>query len=334
MGAKLPVVVGGAFALAGAVSVTFAASTALLIAGVVLAAASAGLCWTPFNAVAGRLVRARRRDRVLSIVSTGTTLGIALMALGAIALAWTGASWRIIWGATALSGALVVALAYYLLPPSRRLLPRQPSDVPTLDVRETSRRLCKRSARPLYALAFAFGMSTAIFSTFAVDHLAVAGTSEEAGEKNAALIIGGLIFLAYGILGAVGFLTDTIERLIGLRGTAALCAVAAMLGAASLAFAPANWTLALAGSGLVGASVMVFSVLLSIAGLRLFPALPVMGFTVAVIAVSLGSVVGPALAGSLADAYGTGMALWTAAGVAGLALLVAPAVRTDPDHAS
>ena len=149
LGAKLPVVLGGACALGGAALVAIASSVPVLVAGVILAAASAGLCWTPFNAVAGRLVRPRRRDGVLSIVSTGTTLGVAVMALGALLLAWTGADWRLIWAATALAGAGTTGLAYTFLPPSRRLVPRRPPNVPSLDGRELARRLGKRAAWPL-----------------------------------------------------------------------------------------------------------------------------------------------------------------------------------------
>ena len=321
LGAKLPVVAGGALALVGAATVALATNTVWMATGVILAAASAGLCWTPFNAVAGRLVRARRRDRVLSIVSTGTTLGIALMAGGALALAWTGASWRTVWMATAASGALVAGLAFTLLPPSGRLIPRHPPNVPRLDARAMMARLAKRAAWPTHALAFLFGAASAVFSTFAVDH--VAGSA--GGD---ALTVGGLVFLAFGIVGAVGFAGDAIERGLGMRGALAACFAALMAGAAALALMPAAWPVVLAGAGLVGAGSMVFCVLLAVATMRLFPALPVMGFTLAVVAMSLGSVAGPALAGWLADAHGTGATLLAGAAVAaGAALLsLAPGV--------
>ena len=308
-GAKLPVVAGGAMAVGGAALVTVAASVPVLVAGVVLAAASAGLCWTPFNAVAGRLVRARRRDGVLSIVSTGTTLGIAAMALGALALAWTGASWRVVWGATAAGAALAMGLAWALLPPSRRLVPRRPPDLPDLSPRDALRRLGKRAAWPLYGLAFAFGAVSAVFATFAVDHVTGAMAASGTTGSDAALIVGGLVFLAYGLFGAAGFWADAIERRLGMTGALVGCFGALAAGSAAVALASGGWALALLGSGLVGASVMVFCALLSVAGLRLFPVLPVMGFTVAVFAISIGSVAGPALAGVLADASGTGAAL-------------------------
>lgn len=322
LGAKLPVVIGGMCALLGAVLVAVAASVPMLVAGVVIAAASAGLCWTPFNAVAGRLVRHRRRDGVLSIVSTGTTLGTALMALGALLLAWTGADWRLVWFATALAGGVTIVLAYALLPPSHRLVPRHPPDVPTLDRHELLRRLGKRHAWPFYGFALAFGAVSAVFATFAVDH--VAGTA-----SSNTLVVGGLLFLAYGLLGGVGFLADAIERRLTLSGAIVACFAAASIGAGTLALFPGSWTLVMAGSGLSGASVMVFSVLLSIGGLRLFPALPVAGFTLAVVAMSAGSVVGPAVAGAIADTVGTSAALAAAAIIAAVTAAVAVPLRVD-----
>ena len=325
-GAKLPVVIGGAAALAGAALVTIATSTAIMVVGVVLAATAAGLCWTPFNAVASRLVRERRRDRVLSFVSTGTTLGIALMALGALLLAWTGASWRWVWGATAVMGGLSAAVAFMLLPPSRNLVPRRPPDVSELPMRDMLRRAAKREACPVHALAFSFGALSAAFATFAVDHLVETGRVADgpAPTERTMLTLGGLVFLAYGMVGAVGFLSDAIERRLGLARAVAGCFLVAALGTTLLALVPASWTFALSGAGLVGGSVMVFCVLLSVATLRLFPLLPVMGFTVAVLAMSIGSIAGPAVVGMVADGYGTTVGLLLVAGLAGLTGLATP----------
>lgn len=315
-GAKLPVVVGGVAALGGAALVAIAQSTWSMALGVVVAAASAGLCWTPFNAVAGRLVRPHRRDRVLSMVSTGTTLGIAAMALGALALAWTGASWRIVWVVTGAAGMAVAALAFALLPPSHRLVPRTRPDVPPLDTAELARRLGKCSAWPIYALAVMFGTVSAVFGTFAVDHVAGAMHVDGGSELRSPLVPGGLVFLAYGAGGTLGFATDAIERRLGLRTAFAASFAALALGTGSLALVPESWVLTLGGAGLVGAGVMVFCVLLAVATLRAFPALPVVGFTAGVIAMSLGSVMGPIAAGWLADTWGTGLALLSGAIVA------------------
>jgi predicted MFS family arabinose efflux permease len=312
-GAKLPIVAGGIAALAGAGLVAVAGSVGALTLGVVLAAASAGLCWTPFNAVAGRLVRASRRDRVLSVISTGTTLGTAAMGLGALALAWTGADWRLVFGATALGGAAVAGLAFGALPPTGRLRPRARRPPGGGDARRgMAARLLRREAWPMHALAIAFGAVSAVFATFAVDHVAGAAAGASA------LVAGGAVFLAYGTLGAAGFAAAAFERRAGLRPAIAACFAAAGLGTGALALAPQVWPMVLTGAGLVGASVMVFAALLAVAALRLFPALPVTGLTAMVAAMSVGSVAAPPLAGLLADAHGTGMALLTVAAGAAL----------------
>ena len=327
-GAKLPVVIGGVAALAGATLVTVASSTSVMIAGVVLAASSAGLCWTPFNAVASRLVREKRRDRVLSFVSTGTTLGIALMALGSLLLAWTGASWRWIWGATAAMGAFSAAIAFMLLPPSRSLVPRRPPNVSELAPLDMLRRAAKREAWPVHALAFSFGALSAAFATFAVDHLVESGrvAGGPAPDEAGMLILGGLVFLAYGVVGAAGFLSDAIERRLGLLHAIAGCFLAAALGTALLALVPQSWAVALSGAGLVGGSTMVFCVMLSVATLRLFPLLPVMGFTVAVLAMSIGSIAGPAVVGVVAEGYGTTAGLLLVSAIAAVTGIATPLV--------
>ena len=174
----------------------------------------------------------------------------------------------------------------------------------------------RRAAWPLHAAALAFGLTTSAFFTFAVDHVA-------AGSDRPPLALGGLVFLGFGVAGGLGFLADALERRAGPPGAMALAFAAAATGTAALALVPDRLLAVMAGAGLVGASVMIFAALLAMAAMRVFPALPVMGLTVTVLAMSVGSVAGPAATGALADAFGTGAALMVGAAVAGIAAVTA-----------
>jgi MFS family permease len=60
----------------------------------------------------------------------------------------------------------------------------------------------------------------------------------------------------------------------------------------------------LAASGLHGAALMMVSAVFSFWSLRLFPGRGTVGFTAALLSLAAGSVLGPALAGLLAEAQG------------------------------
>ena len=320
LGAKAPIVAGGALAALGGAAAAVAQEAALLAVGVALAAASAGLCWTPFNAVAGRIVRPRRQAGVLSLVSTGSALGIGAMAAGALLMAWTPVTWRAIFAATALGGAGAAGLAFAWLPPSRRLVPRNRPDAPPLRPATLLDSLATREAAPLHLAAGAFGAVSAAMSTFAVDHVA-------AGGGLAPAVAGGTVYAAYAAFGLAGFAAGAFERRVGLADAMAACFLALGAGTGLLAAWPGALGAAALGAGLGGAGVMVFSVLLAVAAMRQHPDLPVVGFSAVVVTTSAGSVVGAAAAGGIADlgGAGTGEAL-AAAALVGLLAALAPAL--------
>ena len=75
-GPRLPVGIGLLSAAGGSTLVALAPNATVLAAGVVLAGTSAGWSWAPYNDAVERTVPGSSRDRVLSVVSTGTTFGI------------------------------------------------------------------------------------------------------------------------------------------------------------------------------------------------------------------------------------------------------------------
>ncbi|MFW5661405.1 MAG: MFS transporter, partial [Oceanicaulis sp.] len=83
---RTPVLIGLIAAAAGMALIAAAQNVLMLAGGAVLAMSSAGFSWAPFNAAVNRRLEESRRPTALSIVSTGTTVGIAAAALTALGL--------------------------------------------------------------------------------------------------------------------------------------------------------------------------------------------------------------------------------------------------------
>ena len=115
-GPRLPVLAGLLSAGVGTALVALSPNAAVLAAGVVLAGTGAGWSWAPYNDAVGLAVPASSGDRVLSIISTGTTLGVALTGLAALSAAAYGLPWRAAWSAFAAGSLAVAALNAALLP--------------------------------------------------------------------------------------------------------------------------------------------------------------------------------------------------------------------------
>lgn len=314
-GPRLPVVCGALAAAAGMALVAVSQNSAMLAFGIVLAATSAGFCWSPFNDVAGRAVPGSSRDRVLSIVSTGTTAGIAGAGLCALAVAGLEQSWRTIWmgfAAVAMLCALVAA----------RSLQDLPVPPPASLDRGTFKRLVKKAARPLHAIAASFGATNGIYLSFAVDHVNAAGgiAGLQAGGS------GAVLFIAFGVGGTLGLLTADIEQRIGLRRlvqTIFLCSMASLL---LVAFWPTNWVSVTASAALQGLCLMGLSAIYSFVSGRLYPDLPTLSFTAVLATYALGNVIGPVLAGYTAAAFGLAAVF---SGAAALSLATAVFFRAD-----
>jgi len=148
-------------------------------------------------------------------------------------------------------------------------------------------------------------MTNAVFMSFAADRVVAAGglpgLPDEAGSA--------VIFLGYGVFGVLGLATGRIEARTGLA--ALFCAIfaAAALSLVLIALAPGSWSAVVAASGLHGAALMMVSAVFSFWSLRLFPGRGTLGFTATLLCVAAGSVLGPALAGLLAEARGPAVML-------------------------
>jgi len=346
-GQRLPVIVGALAATAGFVAVALAGDAGLLAFGIALAGASAGLCWAPFNDAAERVLPDAARASALSVISTGTTVGVIVAAGLALAVTQGLIGWRVAWIAFAVGGIGLTAAAWAGLPSSRRgprpaikavveileaSLPSMPSPDgsplaegsagavsgersgagagsaaasgsgtgPAGEAGAQGSGLMRREVFPLYGTALCFGMTNAIFLSFAADRVVAAGGLAGVPDDAASTVI----FFGYGICGLLGLATGQIELRTGL---AALFFVIFSAGALSLlliGLAPTSWNAVLAASGLHGMAIMMVSAVFSFWSLRLFPGRGTLGFTATLLSLAIGSVIGPTLAGILAELAG------------------------------
>ena len=306
-----PVLFGLAAATLGLGVVALAPSLPVVAIGVFLATSSAGLAWTPFNDAVHRKVRDEDRPSVLSVVSTGTGVGIALAGLAALVVVLGGLSWRLSWAFFAAASAVALFgnwVAFRGVDKDRR-------EGPT----EGWRELLQAAAVPLLAIGFVFGTTSAIYISFAADHMVTVGGVS--GVPVAATPA--LVFICYGLFGLAGLLTGRVEAVIGLPLLLRLLMLAGALSVALVAFAPDGWAGVVLSAGGQGVYVMMTSAVLAFWTERLFPSLPSLSFTAVLLAAAAGSFLGPAAAGVVSDAVGTeAMFLGTAALPALTALLL------------
>lgn len=303
-----------AFITAGLVSaalgmglVAFAPNAPLLAAGVVLAGSSAGWSWAPYNDAAARLVVESRRDRVLSIISTGTTFGIVATGVTALLL---GADWRFAW--LAFAGAAILAL----VPNVRTLgglgVRTEGQTGPETGAQEaapdpTWRRFVRPESVPLFVVAASFGITSAFYFSFAVDLIVAAGVTRTFG--------GPALYALIGMAGISGILTGDAVARFGARRV--LLATLAGLSAAAflLGVAPSSWIAIGISASLHGAGVMVMSALLAIWNAAVFPVRPAAGFSATLFVFGVGLTLGPVVLSALAGPLGLEAVFLVAGGI-------------------
>ncbi|WP_051694120.1 MFS transporter [Desulfohalovibrio reitneri] len=318
LGPRAPVIAGGLAAASGMGLVAGASSVHSLAAGVILAASSAGFCWVPYNNAVGRAVSENLWGRVLSIVSTGTTFGIAGAAVLALAILNTGFGWRITWAVFSVAGLAAAVVNAFALGDMRGGGPR---DEGAFGIAEDMglRELLRARAVPLYGVALSFGVTSSIFLSFAVEHVTDAGGL---GGGNGE--IGPILFLAFGAVGVPGMFTGEFESRIGLRRLLRIIFICSFASLALLGVAPGSWATVLVSAALQGGFVMTVSAVLAFWSLRVFPFIPAVSFTAVLLLVAAGNAAGPALASLAATRIGMGMMFLACGGLSLLTALALP----------
>jgi predicted MFS family arabinose efflux permease len=315
-GPRLFVTVGGISATTGMILVAIAPNAPLLATGLILAASYAGWSWSPYNDAVEREVPSRLRGRVLSAISTGTTFGLAMAGLIALAAGVWGLPWRAAW-----LGFAAAALAVTVW--NARVLPRGPQG-PESSVSQHGVDpgwLLRPGSVVLFGVALSFGVVSGFYWAFAVDFISRSGVlPPEAGS---------IFYIALGIAGFVGLLTgDAIAR-FGLRYTLAACFVSLGVVGLLMGFVPAAWASVGFSAAFLGVGIMCTSALLSVWSSLLFPERPSTGFSAVLLFLGIGTIVGPVALGTFAGHFGLDAAFLVAGALALLTAPVAALARTS-----
>jgi predicted MFS family arabinose efflux permease len=291
-GPKTPILTGLFAATLGLGIAALATGLWVLCLGIFLAMSSAGFAWTPFNDAVHRKVIDPWRPTSLSAISSGTAAGIAGAGLAAFVMVATGFSWRIAWGIFAAASALALVGNWAAM----RDMDRDPDS----ERGRNWRLMLHVAAIPLFVVGFVYGTTSSIFISFAADRM-VEQSSLDSVPKRA---IPALVYIVLGIFGLAGLATQSLKQAIGLP---LLLRLVLGTGAASLAFVallPQSWAGIVAAAGLQGLHIMMTSAILAFWSDRLFPTVPSLSFTAALLATAAGSILGPALAGLASGAVG------------------------------
>ena len=322
VGPRVPVVAGALCAGAGMLLIAAARGPVPLVAGVLLAGTSPALCVAPFADAAAMLVGEGRRGRVLSVVSTGTTFGLA--AAGPVVLltavggpADGGQAWRYAWAAFA-AAAFLVALW------NARLLPDEPYRGAGAGGAGGGEGVgagwfLRRGSAPLLGQAFAYGMTGAFYYTYAVDLARQSGLGGAWGP-----IMWGLV----GLAGVTGVLSGDAAARYGLGRCLAACLLVLAASVGALGLAGGSGPLVAACAAAFGASYFPVAALLLVWSGGVFRERPTAGFSVVLFSLALGSIVGPAAFGVVAGLFGLRAAFWCAAALTALSIALRP---SSPD---
>jgi predicted MFS family arabinose efflux permease len=285
LGARGLIAAGGACAAGGMLLAGLSRSPAMLVAGLLIAGASAGLVYPPFSDVTASGVDPHRRSRVLATISSGTGWGVAIAAPVAIAL---GAHWRTAWLVFAAAAVLATGWALAVLPRSR------PARA-TLPALKASWFVCPRSG-PLLAGALLIGLASSVYWTFAVDLLVGSGSLSSSQSR---LFLG-----VVGVASVAGMIGGDASRRIGAGATFAAAVIGEGAALALLALGPGSLVIAALSAALFGIGYNVAVSIETLWSARVFASRPSAGLASVMFMSAAGLLIGPPIAGFLADAAG------------------------------
>jgi predicted MFS family arabinose efflux permease len=316
-GPRVPVVSGCVLLAVGAAITASAPGPVLLAVGVIAAGTSAGGTWAPFSDAVDAQVPSSGRRRALALVNAGSPIGLVLTSVLVLV---AGDRWRAVWWGFAAVGLAAGAAAWQVLAPG--------TAGPTADRGrpELGWFLNRRSVR-LFAVALGISVTSGAYFAYAPD------TAQDGGLAG---WIGPAMWATLGMAGAaVGSFGGRIADRFGLRGP--LAGMLTLVGGGTLALqaAPGSVTAALGSAALFGVGFTTGFALLVMWSQEVFHDRPATGFTLAIVVIAAGFIVGPSLFGLLADTFGRGVALLASAAPALLVALIPPSreLRGEPHDA-
>ncbi|HKR50414.1 MAG TPA: MFS transporter [Pseudonocardiaceae bacterium] len=307
----------------GMAMVAFAPGVEVLVPGLILAGMSSGWAWAPYSDAVDRMLPTTRRDRVLALLPCGTAF--AVVVAGPLALVTAGGHWRYAW--MVFAGTALLVTVY-----NARVLPGGPHPTKHGDAGTGTRMslsvmlswLARGSAIPIYLTALCYGLSGAVYWSFAVE--AITDAIRTGGP------VAPLFWTLMGLAGTAGIFTGTVIGWLGLRRSHVVLISAMALAITLLGAAPGNLAAITGSAVLYGSSFMAISGLLAVWSYQVFPEQPSTGMSATVFALGIGTIIGPAALGAVADRYGFPLALVVAGGLFALTLAARPAATPRPQR--
>lgn len=314
-GPRVPVVSGCLLLAAGAAVTASAPGPVLLAVGVIAAGTSAGGAWAPFSDAVGSQVPVSDSRTALALVNAGSPVGL-MVASSFVLLA--GDRWRAVWWGFAVVGLLAAAAAWRVL-----LAPAASDPVADREPLRLRWFLNLRSVR-LFAVALGAAVTAGAYFAYAPDTAEAAGLAGWTGPA---------MWATLGVAGAaVGVFGGRIAGRFGLRGPLAVMLV--LLGGSPLILlaAPGSLAAALASAAVFGVGFTTAFAFVVMSSQQVFHDRPTTGFTLAIVFIAAGFIVGPSLFGVLATRVDRAVALLAVAVPALLAATVPPSpeYRLEP----
>ena len=306
-GPRVPVVSGCLLLAVGAAMIASAPGPILLAVGVIAAGTSAGGAWAPFSDAIAYKVPTDETRRALSLVNAGAPVGL-VVASGLVLTA--GDRWRTVWWAFAAIGLVAAATSWRVL---------APDTVGRVSGHRRPRLNWFLNPRSLRMLVVALGISITCGAYFAYAPV----TAQDAGLAS---WIGPAMWATLGLAGAaVGAFGGSIANRYGLRGP--LAAMLVLVGGSTLVLlvATGSTVASLGSAALFGVGFTTGFALVVMWSQQVFHDRPTTGFTLAIVFIAAGFIVGPSLFGVLATRVGGNVALLATATPALLVALVPPA---------
>lgn len=308
-GPRAPTTVGGVCGVVGAATVALAPTAWILAAGAVLSGSAAGWVWAPYSDIVTEVAPRRHQPTLLAVITTGTSLGLVVLAV--LALLGTLTSWRLTW-----AGIAVAAVAAALL---------NLRTVPHLDARgrdsDPSRGSpWRRAAVPTLVYAVLYFAAITIYFTYATEAARSGGLAGSTAP---------LVFAVIGVGGLVALRTARMARAVGTPAVGVVSVLVVSGALLLLGLGRTSLPLVLLSALLLGMGYMVGSALLAIWTKQVVPDRPGDGFTLALVVGAVTSIAAPAAMGALIPVLGLPELLVLVAavatvGAAGLAVLSRP----------
>lgn len=305
VGSRAPTTVGGLSGVLGAVLVASAPSAVPLAVGAVLAGSAAGWVWAPYSDIVTDTAAADRRPRLLAMISTGTSGGLVLLGLVALAAP----SWRFVWAGIGVAAAAAAVINLRWVPRSG---PRERHDGDG------------QSVLPLRALiapltyTVAFFAATTIYFTYVSDAARAGGLGAAAGPT---------LFIGIGISGLLALLTGRAVSRVGPAAVAAGCAACLTAALGVLGLGSSSLVAVVVSALVFGVGYMAGSAVLAIWTAQVAPHRATSSFTVALVVGAVVSIAVPVLVGALVGTLGLSALLLATAVLTlsvGLVLLTPP----------